>query len=108
MTAVDFSDISLRAYAAPRLSARQIALKLAVCVAVAFLMGSGKARGNDGPPPPEVTVAHPKARSVPIWDEYTGRFEPLQQVEVGRVYRAQSIRSISWMVSSSRRAISFM
>ena len=56
--------------------------RLVVCVAVAFSMGSGTARGNDGPPPPEVTVAHPKARSVPVWDEYTGRFEPLQQVEV--------------------------
>lgn len=36
----------------------------------------------DGPPPPQVTVARPVAKSVPRWDEYTGRFEPLQQVEV--------------------------
>ncbi|WP_395696889.1 efflux RND transporter periplasmic adaptor subunit [Methylocella sp.] len=35
-----------------------------------------------GPPPPQVTVAPPLARTVPRWDEYTGRFEPLQQVEV--------------------------
>src|SRR5262245_37579384 len=33
-------------------------------------------------PLPQVTVAHPIAQSVPRWDEYTGRFEPLQEVEV--------------------------
>ncbi len=32
--------------------------------------------------PPNVVVAHPLAKSVPRWDEYTGRFEALQQVEV--------------------------
>jgi membrane fusion protein, multidrug efflux system len=36
----------------------------------------------DGVPLPQVTIAHPKAMSVPRWDEYTGRFEPLQKVEV--------------------------
>ena len=65
-----------------RPSTRRAIRKLVVCVAVALSMGSDTARGNDGPPPPEVTVAHPKARSVPIWDEYTGRFEPLQEVDV--------------------------
>jgi membrane fusion protein, multidrug efflux system len=65
-----------------RRSMRRAIRKMLVCVAVAFSMGSGTAGGNDGPLQPEVTVAHPKARSVPIWDEYTGRFEPLQQVEV--------------------------
>ncbi|PNG26180.1 efflux RND transporter periplasmic adaptor subunit [Methylocella silvestris] len=44
--------------------------------------GAFGAQAAEGPPPPEVTVANPLAKSVPRWDEYTGRFEPLQQVEV--------------------------
>jgi RND family efflux transporter MFP subunit len=36
----------------------------------------------DGPPAPVVVAAHPRAESVPRWDEYTGRFEAVQQVEV--------------------------
>jgi multidrug efflux system membrane fusion protein len=57
-------------------------LDLVRCVALAFGLSSTQAPAADGPPPPQVTVAHPKAKSVPRWDEYTGRFEPLQQVEV--------------------------
>ena len=34
------------------------------------------------PPPPVVTVAHPLARSITDWDEYTGRIEPVESVEV--------------------------
>jgi membrane fusion protein, multidrug efflux system len=66
-----------------RLSAavRQV-LDLIPCVAIAFGLFSTQAPAADGPPPPQVTVAYPKASLVPRWDEYTGRFEPLQQVEV--------------------------
>jgi membrane fusion protein, multidrug efflux system len=36
-----------------------------------------------GPPPaPPVTVASPIAKKVALWDEYTGRFEAVEQVEV--------------------------
>ncbi|MBM3550624.1 MAG: efflux RND transporter periplasmic adaptor subunit [Alphaproteobacteria bacterium] len=35
----------------------------------------------DGPTP-EVVVSRPLARTIARWDEYTGRFEPLKQVEV--------------------------
>ena len=66
----------------PLRSRRRVVRKLVICAAIAFSMGNAPARGGDGPPLPEVTVAHPKAKSVPRWDEYTGRFEPLQQVEV--------------------------
>src|SRR5688572_4587908 len=31
---------------------------------------------------PEVTVASPVAQAVQTWDEYTGRFEAIQQVEI--------------------------
>jgi RND family efflux transporter MFP subunit len=34
------------------------------------------------PPPPEVTVAKPLIRRLTEWDEFTGRFEPIQQVSI--------------------------
>lgn len=34
------------------------------------------------PPPPSVTVATPTVRTVTDWDEFVGRFEAIQQVEV--------------------------
>ena len=42
----------------------------------------GKPAANSGPPPPTVTVAHPLQKSITEWDEYTGRFTPLETVEV--------------------------
>ncbi len=35
-----------------------------------------------GPPPPPVTVAKPLAKRVTNWDEYSGRFQAVQMVEV--------------------------
>ncbi|MBY0225489.1 MAG: efflux RND transporter periplasmic adaptor subunit [Hyphomicrobium sp.] len=35
-----------------------------------------------GPPPPTVTVANPLAKRVTNWDEYSGRFQAVQMVEV--------------------------
>ena len=40
------------------------------------------ARAQNAPPAPAVTVATPLGRVVDKWDEYTGRFEAVQQVEV--------------------------
>jgi membrane fusion protein, multidrug efflux system len=34
------------------------------------------------PPPPPVTVAQPIKRTVTDWDEFTGRFEATQEVQV--------------------------
>lgn len=34
------------------------------------------------PPPPQVTVASPLVRRLTEWDEFTGRFEPIQQVDI--------------------------
>jgi RND family efflux transporter MFP subunit len=34
------------------------------------------------PPPPAVTVAQPVKRTVTDWDEFTGRFEPVEEVQV--------------------------
>jgi membrane fusion protein, multidrug efflux system len=42
-----------------------------------------QALAQGGPPPaPPVTVAAPVARKVTLWDEYTGRFESVEQVDV--------------------------
>ena len=34
------------------------------------------------PPPPPVTVANPLEKKIKIWDEYSGRFEAVESVEV--------------------------
>ncbi len=33
-------------------------------------------------PPPEVTISRPLARAIVEWDEYVGRFEPIEAVEI--------------------------
>lgn len=42
----------------------------------------GSAQAQAAPPPPEVTVAKPLVQKLTEWDEFTGRFEPVQQVEI--------------------------
>jgi len=42
----------------------------------------GKAQSQAAPPPPSVTVAQPVKRTVTDWDEFTGRFEAIQEVQV--------------------------
>ncbi|MGE3738929.1 MAG: efflux RND transporter periplasmic adaptor subunit [Geminicoccaceae bacterium] len=42
----------------------------------------GAANANAAPPPPEVTVSKPLVRRLTEWDEFTGRFEPVQQVDI--------------------------
>ncbi|MFI4922634.1 MAG: efflux RND transporter periplasmic adaptor subunit, partial [Burkholderiales bacterium] len=58
---------------------------LAVCF-VAILAGcdsSGNAKpANPGPPAAVVTMSQPIAKDVVEWDEYTGRLEAVQTVEV--------------------------
>jgi RND family efflux transporter MFP subunit len=50
--------------------------------AVIICVCGATAAAQGGPPPPQVTVAAPIAKTIPRWDEYTGRFEALKQVEV--------------------------
>jgi multidrug efflux system membrane fusion protein len=47
-----------------------------------MLIGSAPCAMGDEPAPPKVTAANPIAKTVPTWDEYTGRFEAIQQVEI--------------------------
>ncbi|MFO1075726.1 MAG: efflux RND transporter periplasmic adaptor subunit [Geminicoccaceae bacterium] len=42
----------------------------------------GHGQAAQAPPPPEVTVATPLIRRLTEWDEFTGRFEPVQSVQV--------------------------
>src|SRR5438477_580061 len=54
----------------------------ALAVALLFAAGCKKAPPPAPPPPPAVTVAQPLKREIVEWDEYTGRTEAVQSVEV--------------------------
>ena len=52
-------------------------------VAAFALSGCGQPTSQAAaPPPPPVTVAQPVKRTVTDWDEYTGRFEAVEEVQV--------------------------
>ena len=55
---------------------------LALALISLTLAACGKPAEQGPPPPPEVTVAPPLARQVVDWDEFPGRFEAPQSVEV--------------------------
>lgn len=66
--------------------ARRVGAGLA-CLVTLLLIGcdeapDGGAQAEVAPPPPEVTVSRPLVRRLTEWDEFTGRFEPVQQVEI--------------------------
>lgn len=50
--------------------------------ALALLAGCGGGAPPPAPPPPQVPVANPLQRDVVDWDDYTGRFEAPQDVEI--------------------------
>jgi membrane fusion protein, multidrug efflux system len=54
---------------------------LAVVLAIT-LSGCGQKQAEQSPPPPSVTVAQPVKRTVTDWDEFTGRFEAVEEVQV--------------------------
>ena len=62
-------------------------LRLFLAVAVsgtglALLAGCNRASERKAPPPPAVTVAPVEAKEIVEWDEFTGRIEPVESVEV--------------------------
>ncbi|WP_424360126.1 efflux RND transporter periplasmic adaptor subunit [Methylocystis parvus] len=69
-----------------RASPRFAWLSFGVIVLIAAAVFRNGVSAQEGapaaPPAPGVTVAHPLAEVVPRWDEYTGRFVPIQHVEV--------------------------
>jgi membrane fusion protein, multidrug efflux system len=54
----------------------------AAAVAVFVVFQAAVANAQGAPPAPTVTVASPIQKKVTQWDEYTGRFEAREQVEV--------------------------
>ncbi|WP_199555463.1 efflux RND transporter periplasmic adaptor subunit [Sandaracinobacteroides hominis] len=71
---------------APRFSRRARAGLIAALLLAAAGAGSWLASGSeaqaDAPPPPNVTVSTPLQRAITEWDDYTGRFEASQAVEI--------------------------
>src|SRR5262245_62318353 len=61
---------------------RVIPLAGLVLVAHALASCSDSRPVASAPPPPPVTVAHPLQKTITEWDEYTGRFVAVEQVEV--------------------------
>jgi len=55
---------------------------LFVAVALAACEPSPSTKAAPSPPPPPVTVAPPLVKRIVEWDEYTGRFEAVERVEV--------------------------
>src|SRR3546814_15587517 len=57
---------------------------LAAATAALTLLLAGCSSGDSAAPPPapQVTVATPLVQHVVDWDDYVGRFEALQRVEV--------------------------
>jgi membrane fusion protein, multidrug efflux system len=59
---------------------RQLRNALALVI---FLLPVTESFAQGGPPPaPPVTVANPVAKRISTWDEYSGRFEAVESVEV--------------------------
>ena len=55
---------------------------LLVAAAAMVSTGCGRQAGLQSPPPPSVTVAPVERKEIVEWDEFTGRIEPVESVEV--------------------------
>lgn len=55
---------------------------LPVGLAAVFLIAGCSGDAPQAPPPPTVSVAQPLQRDVTDWDDYVGRFEAIQNVEI--------------------------
>ena len=57
-------------------------LPLAVGALIIFSTGCGRQAGLQGPPPTAVTVAPVEQKEIVEWNEFTGRTEPVDSVEI--------------------------
>jgi RND family efflux transporter MFP subunit len=57
------------------------AICIAVCSAI-LLAACGKSAGPQAPPPPQVSVAQVLEKRVKDWDEFTGRLQAIETVEI--------------------------
>ena len=77
--------VTRRSFHAPatRIHARTSALALAILALATFVAWSPRPASAQGAPPvPKVNVSPPLKQHVINWDEYTGRFEATQQVDI--------------------------
>ncbi|HEY1542439.1 MAG TPA: efflux RND transporter periplasmic adaptor subunit [Xanthobacteraceae bacterium] len=58
------------------------AFPVALAVAALVLAGCDRKPTVAAAPPPPVTVAHPLQKNITEWDEYTGRFQAVETVEI--------------------------
>ncbi len=61
---------------------RKVLAATAIALSVALAGCSGGSESQGAPPPPEVTVATPLSGEIVDWDDYVGRFEAPENVEV--------------------------
>src|ERR1700752_1464484 len=62
---------------------RAAASVLALAAVIILTAGCGKSEAQPAPPPPTaVTVAPVERKEIVEWDEFTGRIEPVESVEV--------------------------
>ena len=86
MSATDRTEYPAPATQLDRGSFRRLArcggAPIGLLFALALAGCDEKAQSQVGAPPPPVTVAQPVKRTVTDWDEFTGRFEAIQDVQV--------------------------
>jgi multidrug efflux system membrane fusion protein len=69
-------------YDAQNIPPARIACAVVVVIAALMLAGCGKKEEAAAPPPPPVTVANPTKKVTTDWDEFTGRFDAVEQVQI--------------------------
>src|SRR5256714_3632113 len=66
----------------PKFSFPLAAFALALGAVTTVFTGCGRSAASQQPPPPSVTVAPVVEQQIVEWDEFTGRTEPVEMVEV--------------------------
>src|SRR6266478_4870146 len=61
---------------------RLASLALALGASLTLVTGCGQSSAQQNPPPPVVTVAPVEQQEIVEWDEFTGRTEAVESVEV--------------------------
>ncbi len=64
------------------MNAALLTLSLGCAMSCLITAGCRRAPAAPAPPPPEVDVSHPIVREVTEWDEFTGRLEAIDTVEI--------------------------